>query len=68
MGMGDISPSQYTNPPLTTIRVCTCELGARGMALALDLASGLEPSGLERVLPTEIVERQSVAMLSGSEG
>jgi len=70
MGVGDIRPARYANPPLTTIRVGTYELGARGMALALNLAERQEARDQEareiretQETEVEIVERGSVSRL-----
>ncbi|WP_341480040.1 LacI family DNA-binding transcriptional regulator [Paenibacillus dendrobii] len=59
VSIDDIELSQYVNPPLTTVRVFSEEMGKTAVKLMLDrLKSGREAS-LQVTIPTELVVRKS---------
>ena len=63
MGFDDIPWAQYSDPPLTTIRLPAQELAHEACLLLLDLMKGSEPEDRNLVLDTELVERQSCRKL-----
>jgi len=63
MGFDDIPWAQYSDPPLTTIRLPAQELANRACLLLLDLMKGSEPEERNLVLETELVVRQSCRKL-----
>ena len=63
VGFDDIPWSQYSDPPLTTVRLPAQELASTACLLLLDLMKGLEPSKRDVVLDTELVVRQSCRKL-----
>jgi DNA-binding LacI/PurR family transcriptional regulator len=61
IGFGDGVLATYYRVPLTTVRVSQVELGERAVRLAIDMQNGkaVQP----RILPVEIIVRQSTAKL-----
>lgn len=59
-GFDDIEIAQYLNPPLTTVRVDTYELGERAFQTCIRSArGGASPSPTHEVLPTRLIVRHS---------
>jgi DNA-binding LacI/PurR family transcriptional regulator len=63
MGFDDIPWAQYSDPPLTTIRLPAQKLASEACLLLLDLMKGSEPEERNLVLDTDLVVRQSCRML-----
>jgi LacI family transcriptional regulator len=61
VGFDDITMAQYTDPPLTTIRVGKEDLGRRAMARLLDLVEGKGGKCQRETVPVELVLRGSTA-------
>jgi len=61
MGFSDIALAAVCDPPLTTIRVPSTNLGALAGRLVLDLLSGDVEGPVKIVLPPEVVVRRSCA-------
>jgi DNA-binding LacI/PurR family transcriptional regulator len=59
VGCDDISITQYIEPPLTSVRLPAYELGWHAGQMLLQLISKDPPADLLRLLPTELVVRQS---------
>lgn len=59
IGFDDIPWSQYSCPPLTTVRLPAQELASKACLLLLDLMKGLVPEKRHLILETELVVRQS---------
>ncbi len=64
VGFDDIDLATHSSPPLTTVRVFKEEMGAMAVRLLLDLVSGKELSSSTIMVPTQLVERESVAPLA----
>lgn len=64
-GFDDIRLARYCNPPLTTVAQPKHQLGGEAMTLLLEMlnSSGAQPQ--KRVLPTELIIRQSTAQRRG---
>lgn len=58
VGFDDIDIARYSEPPLTTVRQPTMEMGREMVRLVLKLSVG-EPAGDPVILPTELVVRES---------
>jgi DNA-binding LacI/PurR family transcriptional regulator len=58
VGFDDVENAQYTEPPLTTVRQPTLEMGREMVQLLLRLTAGAQSGGAV-VLPTELVVRDS---------
>lgn len=68
VGFDDIELSQFTQPPLTTIRLSRDELGRRAFDLLYEAVDGQQRSGQEIKVSTGLVLRESTASAkSGSE-
>jgi DNA-binding LacI/PurR family transcriptional regulator len=63
MGFDDIPWAQYSDPPLTTIRLPAQELASEACMLLLDLMKGSVPKERNLVLDTELVVRKSCRKL-----
>ncbi len=63
MGFDDIPWAQYSDPPLTTVRLPARELASRACLLLLDLMRGSDPVDKNLVLDTELVVRKSCRKL-----
>jgi len=63
MGFDDIPWAQYSDPPLTTIRLPAQELASEACLVLLDLMKGSEPEERNLVLDTKLVVRQSCRKL-----
>jgi LacI family transcriptional regulator len=63
MGFDDIPWAQYSDPPLTTVRLPAQELASRACLLLLDLMRGSDPVEKNQVLDTELVVRKSCRKL-----
>lgn len=61
MGIDDIVPTRYVDPPLTTVHFPLQELGAQAMQEILSFRQGRPASVSSVVLPYQIIERGSVA-------
>jgi LacI family gluconate utilization system Gnt-I transcriptional repressor len=62
MGFGDLNFSEYTNPPLSTVKVDGARIGALSAQALLDrLSSGADTAPVERVINTgfELIQRGS---------
>jgi LacI family transcriptional regulator len=63
MGFDDIPWAQYSDPPLTTVRLPAQRLASEACLLLLDLMKGSEPEERNLVLDTELVVRKSCRKL-----
>jgi DNA-binding LacI/PurR family transcriptional regulator len=63
IGFDDIPWAQYSDPPLTTIRLPAQKLASEACLLLLDLMKGSEPEEKNLILDTELVVRKSCRML-----
>jgi LacI family transcriptional regulator len=59
VGFDDIFPSQFTIPPLTTVRLPMDEMGRIGADLLIDALEAPDQPGRKVILPTRMVERES---------
>ena len=59
IGFDDIPWSQYSDPPLTTIRLPAQKLASKACLLLLDLLKGIEPLERNMTLDTKLIIRQS---------
>jgi len=59
VGFDDIEAALYVQPALTTIRQPMVELGRTSIDILLDLIDGKQKSPVRRLLPTELVRRDS---------
>jgi LacI family transcriptional regulator len=64
VGFDDVSISQYVEPLLTSVRLPAYELGWQAGALALRLVQREPPESYLKLLPTELVVRQSCGALA----
>ncbi len=64
IGFDDIDLAKYANPSLTTIRVYKEELGSIGVRILLQLINGEITTPMKTVLPTKLIERDSVKRLA----
>ena len=60
IGMSNIEMSQYANPPLTTINVPTYEMGITAARVLMERIKGDTSLPKRIILPSEMVERDSV--------
>jgi LacI family transcriptional regulator len=63
IGFDDIPWAQYSDPPLTTIRLPAQQLARTACVVLMDLLQGIEPSTRQLVLDTELVIRKSCRSL-----
>lgn len=63
IGFDDIDLAKYAIPSLTTIRVYKEELGSIGVRILLQLIKGEITTPMKTVLPTKLIERDSVTQL-----
>jgi LacI family transcriptional regulator len=63
IGFDDIPWAQYSDPPLTTIRLPAQKMASNACLLLLDIMKGSEPKERNLVLDTELVVRQSCRKL-----
>jgi DNA-binding LacI/PurR family transcriptional regulator len=61
IGFDDLRLSEFTTPPLTTIRQPALEIAERATGLLLDLAQGRAVRQLRHLLEPELVVRASTA-------
>lgn len=61
VGFDDIELSQFTQPPLTTIRLSREELGRKAFAALFETVEGLRPTGQQMKISTSLVLRESTA-------
>src|SRR5262249_6746991 len=61
VGHNDIPCSAWTNPPLTTVKVDCTELGRSAINVLIGLLSDSSQPAPTRVIPTELVVRQTTA-------
>lgn len=59
IGFDDLPSASSSRPPLTTVHQPVQERGAIAMRLLLDQIEGLEETGRQVVLPTELIIRES---------
>ncbi len=59
LGFDDINDSQYTNPPLTTVRQLVDPLGQLVTTLLIDQIEGLPVAAERQTMPTALVRRRS---------
>jgi LacI family transcriptional regulator len=59
VGHDGIPMGAFTSPALTTVAHHTAELGRLAVAMLCDLLDGRSPDQVERLLPTELVVRES---------
>lgn len=59
VGFDDIPTARYLTPPLTTVRVDTCDLGSRAVQLLIRQGTVRPGRKHHEVLPTELVVRRS---------
>jgi DNA-binding LacI/PurR family transcriptional regulator len=59
VGFDDITMSNYTDPPLTTVSVAKEHLGRRAMARLLELVEGTDSQVKHETVPVELVVRSS---------
>ncbi len=60
---GDYQLVRYYDPPLTTVRVPTFELGRRAAELLIKLARGTAEAPVQEFLDTQLIVRQSTAVV-----
>jgi DNA-binding LacI/PurR family transcriptional regulator len=63
VGFDDIPWAQYSDPPLTSIRLPAQELGSEACMLLLELMKGTVPENRHLILDTELVVRKSCRKL-----
>jgi len=63
IGFDDIPWAQYSDPPLTTVRLPAQKLASEACLMLLDLMQGKEPKEQHLVLDTELVVRKSCRRL-----
>jgi DNA-binding LacI/PurR family transcriptional regulator len=68
IGFDDIPWAQYSDPPLTTIRLPAQELAKTACEVLLDLLHDVEPKAKKQILDTELVVRKSCRNLKGGDG
>jgi LacI family transcriptional regulator len=68
VGFDDIFVSVLVSPPLTTIRQPLARLGKEAAELAIDLIEGRATGPERRVLPVEIVVRESTVRQAARRG
>ena len=61
IGFDDLSFTQWSGPPMTTVRQPLVQMGAAAANLVLELASGRQPDSNRIELATTLVIRQSTA-------
>lgn len=61
VGFDDLEYSQWTTPPLTTVRQPLHEMGITATRMLLQLMSGRAPRSTRVELPTELIVRESTA-------
>jgi LacI family transcriptional regulator len=61
VGFDDIEFSQFTQPPLTTVRLSRDELGRKAFDALYETVAGLRRSGQEIKISTGLVRRESTA-------
>ncbi len=61
VGFDDLSFTQWSGPPMTTVRQPLVQMGAAAADLVLELASGRQPDSNRIELATTLVIRQSTA-------
>ena len=66
VGFGDIPWAQFSDPPLTTIRLPAAELARTACIVLMDLLESKEPVPRRHLLTTELIIRQSCRKLQGS--
>lgn len=67
MGFDDIDFAAYTDPPLTTIRVATYEIGSLAVDCLLEMVDCKAATPPQYCLETYLVERESCAIPSAEE-
>jgi LacI family transcriptional regulator, xylobiose transport system transcriptional regulator len=61
IGFDDLSFTQWSGPPMTTVRQPLVQMGAAAAELVLELASGRQPENNRIELATTLIIRQSTA-------
>ena len=59
VGFDDIPWAQYSDPPLTTVRLPAQELARTACLVLMDLLEGIEPPAKRQILDTKLVVRKS---------
>lgn len=67
-GFDDIASAAQFDPPLTTVRQSSAEIGRRAATMLFDLMSGNASASAEVVLPTELIVRRSTAPVAAKGG
>lgn len=60
IGFDDIEISEFSNPPLTTVKQSIYEIGRTSAQVLLDLINEKIKPPVQKFLPTELIERDSV--------
>lgn len=63
IGFDDIPWAQYSDPPLTTIRLPAQDLASEACLMLLDLMQGMEPEVRHLILDTKLIVRKSCKAL-----
>jgi LacI family transcriptional regulator len=63
VSFGDIPWTQFSDPPLTTLRLPAAELARTACLVLMDLLQGKKPVSRRLLLPTELIIRQSCRKL-----
>ncbi|MGG7566837.1 LacI family DNA-binding transcriptional regulator [Rhodovulum sp. DZ06] len=61
VGFDNIEVGAHLSPPLTTIRQPRTQIGERAAELLLALIAGEDGAGIERVIPVDLILRESTA-------
>ncbi|HYG97720.1 MAG TPA: LacI family DNA-binding transcriptional regulator [Terriglobales bacterium] len=61
IGFDDIELSQYTDPPLTTVRLSRQELGRTAFEALMNIIDGVSDSGAEFAVSTHLIVRESTS-------
>jgi LacI family transcriptional regulator len=66
VGCDDAEFAAYQDPPLTTVRLPTEEMGARATAILLDLIYQRDRAPIQEMFPSRLVVRQSTVSIARS--
>ncbi len=61
VGFDDLSFTQWSGPPMTTVRQPLVQMGATAANLVVSLAAGEQPQQLRTELATTLIVRESTA-------
>jgi DNA-binding LacI/PurR family transcriptional regulator len=62
VGFDDVPMAELFDPPLTTVRLFSADLGRRAVTLLFDLIDGNPPPTTEVVLPSRLIVRRSTTV------